>query len=125
MSEATILVVDDEEDLAYNLADFLELEGFTVCVHLSGEEALKSVESQKPDLALLDIQLTGISGLEVLQKLKEKYPLTPVVMVSASSQKGTREKVDEYGADALILKPYDQDELLNLINRLLQGRNIS
>lgn len=119
MPDGKILIVDDEEDLAENMADFLELEGYDVEVCFSGEQALEHVDSHLPALILLDIQLTGIDGLEVLRQVKEKHPDLPVIMVSASSQKGTKEKIQEYRGEALVLKPYDQDELLALIANYL------
>ncbi len=119
MTDHKILVVDDEEELAENMADLLELEGYDVDVCFSGEEALKTMNEQSYSLVLLDIQMTGIDGLEVLRMIKEKKPNLPVFMVSASSQKGTKEKISEYGGDAMILKPYDQDELLALIAKFL------
>jgi DNA-binding response OmpR family regulator len=120
MPDATILVVDDEEELAQNLADLLEFEGYTTQVCSSGEQALEKVVVHPPDLVLLDIQLPGIDGLETLRRLKEAHPTIPVLMVSASSKRGTMEQVKKFGADGLILKPYDQDELLALIERTLR-----
>ncbi len=123
MPEPKILIVEDEEDLAENLADLLELEGYTTKICLSGEEALEEIKTSLPDIALLDIQLPEIDGIEVLRRLKELQPTLPVVMVSASSQRGMGEKIKEYGADGMIMKPYDQDELLQLIEELLtRGR---
>ncbi len=123
MPEAKILIVEDEEDLAENLADLLELEGYTPKICLSGEEALEEIKTSLPDIALLDIQLPEIDGIEVLRRIKELQPTLPVVMVSASSQRGMGEKIKEYGADGMIMKPYDQDELLQLIEELLtRGR---
>ncbi len=119
MPDANILIVEDEEDLAENLADLLELEGYSSKICFSGEEALKEIESALPDIILLDIQLPEIDGVEVLRRVKKSYPTLPVVMVSASSQRGMGEKVKEYGADGMVMKPYDQDELLQLIGNLL------
>ncbi|MFB3787818.1 MAG: response regulator transcription factor [bacterium] len=122
MPQATILIVDDEEYLADNLFDFLDLEGFNPVIRSSGETALAHVKTEPPDLILLDIQLPGIDGVEVLRQVKQMYPQLPVIVVSASSQKGTREKILQYGADAILMKPYDQDNLLQLIHNLLRRR---
>ena len=120
MPDATLLIVDDEVELAENLADLLEFEGYGVEMCLSGEEALQKVASNMPDLVLLDIKLPGIDGIEVLRRLKEAHPTLPVVMIRASSQQRTREKIEKYGADALVLKPYDQDDLLKLVDKFLR-----
>lgn len=119
MPDAYILIVEDEEDLAENLSDLLELEGYQTKICHSGEDAIQSVEDHVPDLVLLDIQLTGIDGIEVLKRLKETHSQLPIVMVSASSQRGMNAKIEEYGADGFMLKPYDQDELLKLIAEIL------
>lgn len=119
MPDAYILIVEDEEDLAENLADLLELEGYQTKICHSGEAAIQSVEDHVPDLVLLDIQLTGMDGIEALRRLKETHPTLPVIMVSASSQRGMSIKIEEYGADGFMLKPYDQDELLKLIEDIL------
>lgn len=119
MSDGFILVVDDEEELRENMYDLLELEGFNVETAETGDAALALVKEKVPDLILLDIQLPGTDGIEVLRQVKEVHPNLPVIMVSASSQKGTHEKLDEYGADSFILKPYDQDDVLQQMNDLL------
>lgn len=119
MSDGFILVVDDEEELRENMYDLLELEGFNVEAVDSGDGALALVNKKIPDLILLDIQLPGTDGIEVLRQVKEKHPNLPIIMVSASSQKNTHDKLNEYGADGFMLKPYDQDELLKLMNSLL------
>lgn len=121
MPDANILIVDDEVELAENLADLLEFEGYNIEMSHSGEDALEKVAANKPDIVLLDIQLPGLSGIEVLEKLKAEYSGLPVVMVSASSQPQTREKVDRLGADGMVLKPYDQDDLLGVIAGLLEA----
>lgn len=122
MSDAHILIVEDEEDLAENLSDLLELEGFETKVCHTGELALQAVEEHVPDLVLLDIQLMGMDGIEVLKRLKDSHPTLPVFMVSASSQRGMKENLDKFGADAFVLKPYDQDELLALIEKILKHK---
>ncbi|MFB3789194.1 MAG: response regulator [bacterium] len=119
MPGARILIVEDEEYLAENLYDFLKLEGFTPVIRNSVETALILVDTDPPDLVILDIQLPGMNGMEVLRQLKEINPALPVVIVSASSQKGTLEKIQEYHGDAMVMKPYDQDHLLQVIHDLL------
>jgi two-component system OmpR family response regulator len=119
MPDAAVLIVEEEEELAENLRDLLEFEGYAVATCSTGEEALEKTSSETPDLVLLDIQLPGMNGLEVLRRLKGKYPTLPVAIVSALSQKETRKQMEECGADGMLLKPYDQDELLRLIESLL------
>ncbi|RJP29964.1 MAG: response regulator [Candidatus Omnitrophota bacterium] len=119
MSEVKILVVDDEKELAESMIDLLEFEGYTTVLAGTGEDALESIAHSLPDLVVLDIKLPGIDGIEVLRRLKQEHPALPVIIVSASSQKGTREQAQDFGADGVLLKPFDQDELLQLIKTLV------
>ncbi len=124
MSDVTILIVDDEEELRENLRDLLEFSGFHVVAAQSGEEALQSVQQHSFDAVMLDIQLPGIDGLETLKRIKEIRPDLPVAMVSASSVRGVLALAEEYGATLTILKPYSPQEMLQAVETLLaKGRN--
>ncbi len=119
MSESYILIVDNEEEERDNIRDLLELEGYQVDTCDTAEEAHTFVEQRLPDLVLLDVLLPGSDGLELLRILKEKYPSLPVLAVSASTQEEICLKVNEYGVDTLVYKPYEQEQLLKLINSQL------
>ena len=119
MSESKVLIVDDEEELAENLMDLLEFEGFEVVMYFNAEDALKNAETDAPDIALFDYQLPGMSGFDLLRHYREKRPDLPIMMVSASSQPNTRKTAAEYGANDFVLKPYDQDQLLAVIREAL------
>lgn len=123
MSDATILIVDDEEELRENLFDLLEFKGYRVLKAASGEEALEMLASNDVDLALLDIQLPGMSGLDVLQEIRKSKPTMPVAMVSASSVRSILAKAEEYGANRVVLKPYSQMEILRTVEELLASRS--
>lgn len=120
MSDATILIVDDEEELRENLLDLLEFKGYQVAAFASGEDALANIESVNPDLVLLDIQLPGIDGIEVLRRIRQTNTKLPVVMVSASSIRSVLAKAEENGANRTILKPYSPQEMLSTVETLLQ-----
>ena len=124
MAEATIMIVDDEEELLENLQDLLEFKGYHVLTFTTGEEVLEQFDSVSVDLVMLDIQLPGIDGLQVLKRIKKKRPDLPVVMVSASSIRGILAQAEEYGADCIILKPYSQAEILKVVHDLL-ARHLS
>lgn len=117
MSEPKIIIVDDEEELRENLKDLLEFEGYRVHTFSSGEDALLQIPAIQPDLVLLDIQLPGIDGIEVLQRLKQNYPQWPVLIVSASSDRDVHERALRYGAQEVILKPYDPETILKTIEK--------
>ncbi len=119
MSETKILIVDDELELAESMVDLLEFEGYASELVGTGEDALIWLETKIPDLVILDIKLPGIDGIEVLQRIKKNHPDLPVVIVSASSQRGTRELARKLGADEVLLKPFDEDFLLSAIRHLI------
>ncbi len=81
MAQARILVVDDELVIRESLAGWLKRDGFHVNTVPSGEEALERLKTQGFDIILLDIQLDGISGMEVLSYVKEQYPDIDVIMI--------------------------------------------
>lgn len=121
---ATIIVVDDEEELRENLQDLLEFKGYNVVTFATGEEILANYESAHPDLVLLDIQLPGIDGLEVLGKIREKYSkeALPIAMVSASSIRSVLAQAEDSGANATVLKPYSLNDMLNTVETLLGSK---
>lgn len=123
MSNTTLLIVDDEEELRENLFDLLEFSGYNVTAAASGEEALEIFASNVFDAVLLDIQLPGIDGLETLRRMKENRKETPIGMVSASSVRGILAKAEEYGAELTILKPYSSQDMLKAVEMLLAKRN--
>ena len=109
--EPTILVVDDEERITRSLAGILSDEGYRVQVASSGVEALKKVDDDLPDLVLLDIWMPGLDGMEVLQKLKEKYPNLQVIIISGHGNIETAVKATKLGAFDFIEKPLSIDKI--------------
>jgi CheY-like chemotaxis protein len=124
MSKATLLIVDDEEELRENLRDLLEFSEYNVTAAASGEEALEKFAANAFDAVLLDIQLPGIDGLETLRRMKEIQPDIPAGMVSASSVRGVLAKAEEYGAAFTILKPYSTKEMLKAVDMLLSRERL-
>ena len=108
----TLLVVDDEPQILQMIAGILEDEGFSVITAPDGETALKLVGEEAPDLVLLDINLPGMDGLEVLQELKRLYPFLPVVMISAYGSVENAVKATRLGAYDFIEKPPNADKIV-------------
>jgi two-component system response regulator AtoC len=115
-----ILVVDDEHLIRWSLEQNLKKQGYEVFTAGSGEEALKVVREETPDLMLLDIQLPGISGLEVLEKVKETEEEIIVIMVTALGVLETAVKAMRMGAYDYINKPFNLDELGIVIRKALE-----
>ena len=120
MSKHKILVVDDEHLIRWSLEQNLRKQGYEVLSAASGEDALKIVREEAPDLMLLDIQLPGINGLDVLQKVKELESETIIIMVTALGVLETVVKAMRMGAYDYINKPFNLDELGIVIRKALE-----
>ena len=104
----SMLIVDDEPKVCECLKTFFNAQGFSAACAYSGEEALdRMMADQCLDLVLLDIGLPGISGIEVLKRVKDMCPTSRVVMVTAMNDDMFEEEARAYGADAYITKPFD------------------
>ncbi|MBD5494760.1 MAG: response regulator transcription factor [Lachnospiraceae bacterium] len=116
-----ILIVEDNEELANLLCDFLRAEDYTVSVALTGEEALSLYEKYGARLIVLDIMLHGKDGFSVCKKIREESN-TPIIIVSARTSKDDKLNGLIIGADDYIEKPYDIDILLAKIRGIFKRR---
>ena len=116
-----ILIVEDDRELAALLTDFLRAEGYTVSAVDSGERALELFEKYGAKLVVLDINLPDVSGFAVCSKLREDTD-TPILIVSARTDKDDKLSGLELGADDYIEKPYDIDIHLAKIKGIFRRR---
>ena len=105
-----ILIVDDEKIITKALSRIFQHNGFEVDTAHDGKEALKKVIKNNYHVILLDIILPEMNGVDVLAKIKEKKPQTPVIMMTAYSNEEALHKAKQLGADDAILKPFDNIE---------------
>lgn len=106
-----VLIVDDEEEIVAFMARFLKRLGIDSVTAISGEEALDFYHTDKFDCVLLDIHLGGISGIEVLKKLKQIDSNAKVIIITGSISADNKTKVLELGAIDYLQKPIDLADL--------------
>ena len=121
MSTKTVLIVEDNELNMKLFDDLLDVNGYHTLQTKDGMEALDIAREHKPDLILMDIQLSEVSGLEVTKWLKEDDNLCriPVVAVTAFAMKGDEEIIREGGCEAYISKPISVSNFLETVKKFL------
>lgn len=115
----TILIVDDEDSICQSLKAILEDEGYQALVAGSGEEALRVVSEEMPQLVLLDIWLPGMDGLETLKAIRAAHPNMLIIMMSGHGTIETAVKATKLGAFDFIEKPLSLDKVMILVNNAL------
>ncbi len=118
---AKILVVDDELLLRDVLFDYLSRQGYEVLMASNGEKALEIAQNNRFHLALVDIKMPGISGLDVTAKLKELYPQIIVIIMTGYPSLNTAISAIKLGATEYIVKPFRLDELNRIIAKNLSS----
>lgn len=109
--QATILIVDDEPEIGRLVGEFLQRRGYRTKTAANGEEALTMIREEPPDLALLDIYMPGINGVEVLRRLKEAHSSVGVIMLTASQDEPLLKMALDLGAFDVLSKPVDLDQV--------------
>jgi DNA-binding NtrC family response regulator len=121
MVEAKILVVDDEEIVLKSFRKILESRGHQVYTALSGQEVFDFLEKEPVDIIFTDMKMPGIDGIEVLERVKEKYPDILVVMITGYSTVQSAEQAMKLGAFDYIPKPFTPGEVLIVVEKALGG----
>ena len=124
MSDARILVVEDEPSIREVLSLYLRRAGYQVTVVGDGREALDTLSSQTPDLVVLDLMLPEVSGLEVTRWLRERGD-TPIIMLTARREEQDRIAGLEMGADDYVVKPFSPQELVSRVRAVLRRTKAS
>ena len=124
MKRNKLLVVDDEHLIRWSLEQNLKKQGYEVVSAGSGEDALRLVREEQPDLVLLDIQLPGISGIDVLEKIKDHDDNIIVIMVTANSGLENAVNAMRLGAHDYISKPFNLDELSMVVKKALETSDL-
>jgi DNA-binding response OmpR family regulator len=118
-AEPLILAVDDEIGILRLIKLELSSQGFRVVTAGGGEEALRLAEQQRPDIAVLDIVMPDMSGLEVMRKLRERTSI-PIILLTAKDNDADKVRGLELGADDYLVKPFNPEELSARVRAVLR-----
>jgi two-component system KDP operon response regulator KdpE len=119
MISATILAVDDEPQIRRVLRTTLSAQGYTILEAKSGEEALETVRRERIDLVLLDVNLSGMSGLETCREIRRSSDI-PIIMLTVHNAEQDKVQALDAGADDYVVKPFGSDELMARIRAALR-----
>jgi two-component system nitrogen regulation response regulator NtrX len=124
MTESVVLIVDDEEGIRESLSGIFEDEGYNVLTSSSGEEALRILKEQNPELILLDVWLPGIDGVQTLKDIKNMKPDLPVIMISGHGNIELAVKATKMGAYDFLEKPLSLERVLLAAKRALERQTL-
>jgi len=120
MHKFEILVVEDEENLHDALKLNLELEGYNVSSSFDGADALKQIQSAHFDLIILDVMLPSLDGFAITESVRLQHIETPILILSAKNTSANRVQGLKFGADDYLTKPFNLEELLLRVSKLLR-----
>ena len=117
MEKVKVLLVDDEQEFITALSERLQIRGIDVRLAFDGEQALRLVQDQQPDIMVLDLKMPGIDGMEVLRRVVRSHPEIRVVMLTGHGSEKDRQEAMRTGAYAYLQKPVQLDQLMEVIRR--------
>lgn len=115
-----MLIVDDEAEFVSALAERLELRGFETLTATSGEEALWKVDASPPDVVLLDVVMPGLSGMEILKRIKQNHPQVQVILLTGRGTWDGIQGVRE-GAYDCLMKPIKIEDLIQIMTDAVES----
>ncbi len=119
-SKTKLLIVDDEADLVAELVPLMERSGYAVVSAGDGEQALRTIEAERPDIVILDMLLPGLDGRDVLRRLRGQGDWTPVILLTKINTAAERVLSLQEGADDYLNKPFDPLELVARVQAVLR-----
>jgi len=115
-----VLVIEDKPEMIQILTEYvLGPQGYVPLAALDGKEGLRMALTEEPDLVILDLRLPKMSGLQVLQSLKERQYPVPVIVITAYGSEEVVVRALQLGVDDYIAKPFELDEMINAVERVL------
>jgi two-component system response regulator HydG len=123
-TRARLLVVDDEPAICEALCDGFSSEGYAVQAVVDASQAIAELEKQDVDVVLADLSLPRVSGLELLDRIKQSWPATEVIVITGQASIATAVDAIKRGAYHYITKPFTADEILHLVSQALERRRL-
>ena len=120
MNAMKILVVDDEDIVLESCQAIFELEGFEVMLVPSADKALEAMKNYNFALLLVDVKMPKHDGIYLMQKIKEKWPNVPIIVMSGYYTTQTIKEAYKMGADTFIAKPFEPDELVKIVRQVIK-----
>jgi acyl carrier protein len=123
MSEKNILVIDDEKDIVSTIEYFFTKQGHKVSVALCGEEAIKKLEFDLPQLVILDMKMPGLDGPSLLKIINDKYPNTKIIILTGYGDE-YQDKIKNLKYQVLLTKPFSTTEVVETAKTILEGKEL-
>src|SRR3990172_4984535 len=125
MPKPKVLVIDDEQGIQETLKMILEYEGYRYFSALTGEEGIREIEEEHPDVILLDIKMPHMDGGEVFDLLRKKGMLSPVIMISGHANISTAVDFIKRGAFDFMEKPLEREKLLVVVRNAIDRKRLA
>lgn len=116
-----IHLIDDSATMLMSMEMLLKRAGYDIVKSANAEKALEQLEEVSPKLIITDLNMPGMNGIELIQKIKSnnKFRFTPILMLTTESQQTRREEAKKAGATGWLVKPVEPEDLLNIIQQIL------
>ena len=122
MEKIKILLVDDEQEFVETLSERIKMREHDSEVALDGEQALKKMQDDIPDVVVLDLKMPGIDGMEVLRRIRKAYPKVQVIMLTGHGSEKDEEEARKLGAFEYLEKPVEIDKLMKKIKKAYKSK---
>ncbi len=121
ISQITTIIIDDDKDITDVFSEYLQIHGITTLgIGHNGKSAIELYQKTKPDIVFLDVMMSDYDGFYGLEKIKQFDPNARVIMVTADLTQGTHDRLMSLGANMIIHKPFEIEEILMIINRIIR-----
>jgi len=122
MEKIKILLVDDEKEFVETLSERIRMREHDSDVALNGEQALKKMDDDLPDVVVLDLKMPGMDGMEVLRRIRKAYPKVQVIMLTGHGSEKDEEEAKKLGAFEYLQKPVEIDTLMNKVKKAYKSK---